>query len=76
MGMECGECERDLRAGHAPECSRYVALVCPRCFGWLEEGDGDLWCATHGDVEPEQLTFKELQANRAAIREGGTDDFV
>ena len=23
MGMECGECEHDLRGGHDPSCSRY-----------------------------------------------------
>lgn len=23
MSIECGECDRDLRAGHAPTCSRY-----------------------------------------------------
>ena len=23
MGMECGECEQDLRAGHHQTCSRY-----------------------------------------------------
>lgn len=24
MSIECGECERDLRGGHAPSCSRYI----------------------------------------------------
>lgn len=30
--MECGECERDLRGGHDPACSRYVAhaVGCPQ----------------------------------------------
>lgn len=23
MSIECGECERDLRGGHDPSCSRY-----------------------------------------------------
>ena len=23
MSVECSECERDLRGGHDPECSRY-----------------------------------------------------
>ncbi len=23
MSLECSECERDLRAGHLPSCSRY-----------------------------------------------------
>lgn len=23
MSMECSECERDLRGGHAPDCSRH-----------------------------------------------------
>lgn len=26
MSMECGECERDLRGGHGPECSRYEPI--------------------------------------------------
>lgn len=25
MSIECGECERDLRGGHDPACSRYRA---------------------------------------------------
>ena len=25
MSIECGECERDLRGGHDPSCSRYMA---------------------------------------------------
>ena len=27
MSIECGECERDLRGGHDPSCSRYEAEV-------------------------------------------------
>ncbi len=23
MSLECSECERDLRGGHSPDCSRY-----------------------------------------------------
>lgn len=26
MSIECGECERELRGGHAAECSRRVRL--------------------------------------------------
>lgn len=29
MSLECSECERDLRGGHDPECSRFVP--CPAC---------------------------------------------
>lgn len=53
MGMECGECERDLRAGHDPSCSRYTPPPeCPVCARRLQEGDGYLFCETHGEVEP------------------------
>jgi hypothetical protein len=28
MSLECSECERDLRSGHDPSCSRYVRCKC------------------------------------------------
>jgi hypothetical protein len=31
MSIECSECERDLRGGHDPACSRYSP--CPLCNG-------------------------------------------
>lgn len=52
MGIECGECERDLRGGHDPSCSRYRPCVCPFCLASLEDGDGYLWCREHGEVSP------------------------
>lgn len=61
MGMECGECERDLRGGHDASCSRYKPQVCPVCCDSLEDGDGYMWCKKHGEVDP--LT------NKAAIKE-------
>lgn len=30
MSIECGECERDLRGGHAEDCSRNKPLVTPK----------------------------------------------
>ena len=27
MGLECGECERDIRGGHATVCSRNLETV-------------------------------------------------
>lgn len=55
MSIECGECERDLRCGHAPDCSRYVAdPVCPVCGGELWDGDPDLYCPKHGEPMPTQ----------------------
>jgi hypothetical protein len=27
MSIECGECERDLRAGHSLDCSRYKRQI-------------------------------------------------
>lgn len=43
MSIECGECERDLRGGHAEDCSRYPAAglemvpfrMATRDYGWL-----------------------------------------
>lgn len=52
MGIECGECERDLRGGHDKSCSRYRPCVCPACLVALEDGDGYLWCREHGEVSP------------------------
>lgn len=28
MSLECSECERDLRGGHDPSCSRYKPWIC------------------------------------------------
>lgn len=43
MSIECGECERDLRGGHDPSCSRYVPPpVCPHCVVDLRN-DIDCW---------------------------------
>lgn len=51
MSSECSECERDLRGGHSEDCSRYIDLpVCPFCNHVLDEGDGYLYCKTHGEV--------------------------
>lgn len=38
MSLECGECERDLRGGHDPSCSRYVKHD-PSCAFLLRESD-------------------------------------
>jgi hypothetical protein len=31
MGLECSECEHDLRGGHDPSCSRYVPEATVGC---------------------------------------------
>jgi hypothetical protein len=38
MSLECSECERDLRGGHDPECSRYEDprdAVCEKASDYL-----------------------------------------
>jgi DnaJ-class molecular chaperone len=55
MGMECSECERDLRAGHDPSCSRYKpeqAHRCPSCAGKGADDYGTcLQCGGSGRVD-------------------------
>ena len=55
MGMECGECEHDLRGGHAPSCSRYILELCPVCSRRLRDGDGYMFCPSHGEVAPREF---------------------
>jgi hypothetical protein len=31
MGLECWECERDVRRPHAEDCSKRDAAPCPDC---------------------------------------------
>jgi hypothetical protein len=52
MGIECGECERDLRGGHARDCSKWTLLVCPECDWLVQDGDGYMVCPSHGEVTP------------------------
>lgn len=37
MSLECSECERDLRAGHDPSCSRYEVCQCGHGRGVHDE---------------------------------------
>jgi len=40
MGMECSECEHDLRGGHAVDCSRYPRKHSPAPWTWeWEQGE-------------------------------------
>lgn len=39
MGMECSECERDLRAGHDLDCSRLPRGHSPAPWTWEREQD-------------------------------------
>lgn len=39
MSIECSECERDLRGGHDPSCSRYRVPGCSRCDGLVQFED-------------------------------------
>lgn len=51
MGIECAECERDLRWGHAESCSRFKPhWPCPSCGkraqidpGWECSACGHIW---------------------------------
>jgi hypothetical protein len=36
MSLECSECERDLRGGHDPTCSRY-RQSCDSCGEWVKD---------------------------------------
>ena len=52
MGLECGECEHDLRGGHHPSCSRYRPPArCAICDKQLVDGDGEEYCPAHGSVD-------------------------
>ncbi len=42
MSLECSECERDLRGGHDPSCSRYVQHE-PHC-AFLEDDEAECDC--------------------------------
>ena len=47
MSMECSECERDLRGGHAKDCSRYdPSHECPQCGDteYFQYSDGTRQC--------------------------------
>jgi len=55
MGMECGECERDLRGGHAPDCSRRPKFdVVPWLVIRCEYCDAD---SPHNCYAPEDLRW-------------------
>ena len=43
MSVECGECERDLRGGHAADCSRYRLRMC-RCGHLWDDHDEEGFC--------------------------------
>lgn len=51
MSIECGECERDLRGGHASSCSRYVDKRLDT-LPLRDDSTGDLLACIedHGDV--------------------------
>jgi hypothetical protein len=44
MSLECGECERDLRAGHQESCSRYD----PRMADCTCDPEWEGHCPVHG----------------------------
>ena len=44
MSIECSECERDLRGGHAEKCSRYVRS-CDNCI--KQDCDEECQCNCH-----------------------------
>lgn len=59
MSLECSECERDLRGGHDPGCSRYKPSkldehlkTCPMCFTNCETGYLEL-CSVGESLEAE-----------------------
>ena len=55
MSMECAECERDLRGGHDPACSRYKAPPdCPRCGEPMNSDEG--WECINSACRPEEIT--------------------
>lgn len=60
MSAECSECERDLRGGHDPSCSRYVSPPrCVKCGKFVFDDDG-LWCCeTHGYVRTTADTMEQ-----------------
>lgn len=56
MILECFECERDLRSGHAPSCSRHPGEppACT-CTHWLQGHEDDF----HADDCPVVAWRKE-----------------
>ncbi len=53
MSLECSECERDARSGHAKSCSRYRCPVC-RFFA---------------DQHQDDCVFEKLEAQLSTTRE-------
>lgn len=51
MSLECSECERDLRGGHAEDCSRYLPIICPECGSANVDWDDEPFIC--GDCEHE-----------------------
>lgn len=49
MSLECSECEHDLRGGHDPSCSRYVA-PCKKCQEESCEDEEFCFCECHESV--------------------------
>jgi len=47
MSIECSECERDLRGGHDPSCSRYKKMICS--CGHLSEAHDEEGCCWECD---------------------------
>lgn len=58
MSIECGECERDIRGGHAETCSRYL----DQCAGELHD------VATTIQADNDGLETEHVKAIREAIR--------
>ncbi|KEZ78356.1 hypothetical protein [Salinisphaera hydrothermalis] len=58
MSIECGECERDIRGGHAETCSRYL----DQCVGELHD------VATTIQADYEGLETEQVKAIRESIR--------
>jgi hypothetical protein len=72
VSVECGECERDLRGGHDPSCSRYTPPArCPECEEFLTDGDGDLYCTKHGSpsFDAYEKAHSRLVSERNALRD-------
>lgn len=55
MSIECGECEHDLRGGHAPGCSRYVQHA-PTCQ-LLDDEEAECTCDPQPKRQP-QVVFE------------------
>lgn len=65
MGAECSECERDLRAGHDPSCSRYKPSILDEMYQAMEDAERDFKRPLKWEMSAEAFMDLRLEADRS-----------